>query len=248
MRSISVAVPDDLADALAVEADLLDFPDRESYVQWLLAERLALDLDTDRGAMLAAYAERLAAETDAGDADDVPSRHGFTGGDLEAPVERRDDPAVDAAAAALSTVERDRVDEFVGRAVADTREQLGDGVDTGVDYRSDRRLDEDARPGEELTDLDALDVPGHDEALLERRRDAVGAALAFLKAEGEARRGDFVDALYQEFSAGYESADSWWECVKRGLRQVDRVRAAHEDRRVWSYRSTPGRVTTISFS
>ena len=92
------------------------------------------------------------------------------------------------------------------------------------------------RPGEDVTDLDALSIPGRSAETLEKRRHAVGRALAYLRDEGRARRSDFVDALYEECPAGYDTTDGWWRCVKEGLKQVDAVEGG-EGTRVWRYRS-----------
>lgn len=100
----------------------------------------------------------------------------------------------------------------------------------------------DDRPGADLADLDALDLPGHDADLLERRRRLVGAAVAHLADAGEARRADFVAALRDEHPAGYDSVDGWWGCLKRGLRQVARVRNADASTRTWRFRDVRGRV------
>jgi hypothetical protein len=154
---------------------------------------------------------------------------------------------VDSAATALQSVEAERADVFAQRAVATTRKRLGD-VGTGIDYRSTAALDGDGRPGADITDLDEIEVPGRDDATVERRRDAVGAALAYLSDVEEAKRADFVTELYDEFPADYDAEDSWWNCIKRGLRQVDRVIPATEDNRTWRFRTTPGRVTRISFA
>jgi hypothetical protein len=129
------------------------------------------------------------------------------------------------AAARLGDVERDRVDAMLRRAGG---------------------LARDERPGADLADLDALDLPGRDETLLERRRRLVGAGLAFLREAGEARRSEFVAALRDEHPAGYDSVAGWWRCLSEGLRQVDRVRAADADVRTWRFRDVRGRVHVSS--
>jgi len=165
-----------------------------------------------------------------------------------APGEARiSDDTVNELATDLAGVEGQRLDAFAREAVLQTGTELQGSPESGLTYRSDAALagtDAD-RPGEEITDLDALEVPGRDDELVERRRSAVGAALALLRERETARRSHFVDALYDERPAGYETADSWWGCIKRGLRQVDRVLPAHDDRRVWEFHTTPGRVTRL---
>jgi hypothetical protein len=136
-------------------------------------------------------------------------------------VTRPDDGAVAEAAARLGDVERDRVDAMLRRA---------GGPAT------------DERPGADLADLDALDLPGRDETLVERRRRLVGAGVAHLREADEARRSEFVAALRDEYPAGYDSVAGWWRCLSEGLRQVDRVRDAGVDVRTWRFRDVRGRV------
>ncbi|SDK26264.1 hypothetical protein [Natronorubrum texcoconense] len=147
----------------------------------------------------------------------------------------REDP-VHEDAGMLGNVESERLDELSRRAVATTRKRLNRDVQTGLEYTSSTRLaGAGVRPGEDLTDLDALSIPGRSAKTVEKRRHAVGRALAFLRDEDRARRSDFVDALYAECPAGYETADSWWGCIKEGLKQVEAVEGG-EGTRVWRYR------------
>jgi hypothetical protein len=162
-------------------------------------------------------------------------------------VARIEDDSLRDSANALSNVEANRLDEFARRAVAQTRERLGDGVGSGIDYSSQTAISEDRRVGEDIVDLDTIEVPGYDEELVAQRRQAVGVALALLRDLETAKRNDFVEALYEEFPAGYDSQSSWWGCIKQGLEQVDRVKPARDGSHIWEFRSTPGRVKRISY-
>ena len=136
----------------------------------------------------------------------------------------------------LGTVETERLDELTRRAVATTRKRLNRDVETGLEYRSSTRLaDDSVRPGADIADLGSLSVPGRSDDTIERRRRAVGQALAYLRDERRARRSDFVEALYDEYPAGYGTADGWWRCIKSGLKQVDAVDGG-EGARVWVFR------------
>ncbi|ELZ13280.1 hypothetical protein C477_22530 [Haloterrigena salina JCM 13891] len=147
----------------------------------------------------------------------------------------REDP-VHEDAGVLGSVETERLDELSRRAVATTRKRLNRDVQTGLEYTSSTRLAGDGvRPGEDITELDELSIPGRSAETIEKRRRAVGRALAYLRDEDEARRSDFVDALYGECPAGYDTSDGWWRCIKTGLRQVDAVDGG-EGARVWRYR------------
>lgn len=258
MPSFELELSPETARGLAVEADLLGFDDSQRYLEWIVSERFAIDDGSERAELLAAYADR-AAEMDLPNVETPPIEGavdadpptGSVDSALEAnivpSVDRIEDETLADSADALSNVEGARLDEFVRRAVADTRERLGDGVGSGIAYSSSTAIDEDRRVGEDIADLDAIEVKGWDEELIERRRRAVGAALALLKDREEAKRNDFVNALYEEFPAGYDSESAWWECIKQGLRQVDRVVPARDGGQIWRFRTTPGRVRRISY-
>jgi hypothetical protein len=152
-------------------------------------------------------------------------------------VERFEDESLGSQANQLQGVEGERLDEFARRAVAKTRKRLGREPSTGLDYRSQTRIsraNSDVRPGEDLVDLDSLDVPGRSEDAMEPRREAVGAALAYLRDVGRAKRGDFIEELYAEYDAGYDSKSGWWRCIKRGLKDAPVVDGG-DGSRVWTY-------------
>lgn len=135
----------------------------------------------------------------------------------------------------LGTVEGNRLDELTRRAVAKTRKRLKRDVQTGLEYTSSTRLaGDDVRPGEDVVDLDRLEVPGRTAADVRARREAAGRAIAYLRDEGRARRSDIVEALFEEVPAGYETKAGWWRCIKTALKQVDSIEGG-EGARVWRY-------------
>ena len=146
-------------------------------------------------------------------------------------VQRVNEDPVARDAVELADVTTRRVDELSRRAVAETREQLDRDVETGLSYSSSEALSPDVRPGEDLVDLESIDVPGRSGEVVAERREVVGRALAFLKDCGRARRSTFVEEFYEDVPAGYETADGWWRCVRQGLEQVDAVDGGH----VWQY-------------
>lgn len=150
-------------------------------------------------------------------------------------VERiRGDPVSDDADV-LGSVQIERLDELSRRAVAKTRRRLNRDVETGLAYASSTGLEDDhVRPGEDVVELESLSVPGYDDERVERRRAVAGRAIAYLRDAGRARKRDFVDELYEEYPAGYDTADAWWECVKGALRQVEVIEGG-EDSRVWEF-------------
>lgn len=147
-------------------------------------------------------------------------------------VQRVSEDPVAEDAGVLSDVETSRLDELTRRAVAETRRRLDRDVETGLDYDSSASIPgSTVAPGEDVTDLEAIEVPGRSADVVAERREEVGRALAFLRDEGRARRSDFVDTLYEDGTAGYGTADGWWRCVRGGLEQVDAVDGGH----VWEY-------------
>lgn len=167
---------------------------------------------------------------------DGPNRDLFVSGSFGERVGRIAGDEVNEVVDELTGVETERVDAFARKAVAQTREQLGRDPETGLTYRSSTDLVvPGARPGSDIADLDAIDVPGRSEETREKRREAVGAALAFLRDEGTALRGDFVGEVYEQYPAGYGTEDGWWGCIKQGLRQADPVDPAGRGSRIWEY-------------
>ncbi|MDQ2049131.1 hypothetical protein RBH26_01405 [Natronolimnohabitans sp. A-GB9] len=181
-------------------------------------------------------AKRTAVDSGPESVDRSPSASGRPAPISPERVARIPEDPVHEDAGVLGSVEAERLDELSRRAVATTRKRLDRDVQTGLEYASSTRLTGGGvRPGEDIADLDELSIPGRSAETLEKRRHAVGRALAYLRDEGRARRSDFVDALYGECPAGYETADSWWECVKTGLKQVEAVEGG-EGARVWRFR------------
>ncbi|MFC6953857.1 hypothetical protein [Halorubellus litoreus] len=191
--------------------------------------------DVDESTSDGASRPRSSRSDDVGDESNDPVEIG--GNFAPERVERFEDESLGSHANQLKGVEGERLDEFARRAVAKTRERLGREPSTGLEYRSGTRIarsSPDVRPGEDLVDLDALDVPGRSESTCAPRREAVGAALAYLRDVDRAKRGDFVEELYEEYPAGYDSESGWWRCIKRGLKDAPVVEGG-DGARVWTY-------------
>lgn len=91
----------------------------------------------------------------------------------------------------------------------------GDG-DDGDDGRDLARVTDDV--------VDAGVLPGSGEKL-DRRREALHAAVEYLREQGTAEPADFKSDVYPDHTAGYtggkDPANSWWKnCVYKGLRAV----------------------------
>lgn len=255
MPTLRLELDDDTVRRMATERELLGFETVTEYLEWVVRNRTAIEQGTERDHLLSEYAKRvetLEAKLDAGESiatgdDDSDPDIGY---DEFAPerVTRMSDEELTRDANELSGVESERLDELARRAVADTREQLGRDVGTGLSYRSRTSIGDDLPSGADLLDLSEIAVPGHDEDVIAARREAVGTAVAFLKDRDRARRSEFVDALYEEVPAGYDTEDGWWRCIKRGLKQAPPVDGG-DGKRVWRYdpvvnRDAPGVTVT----
>jgi hypothetical protein len=256
MPTLRLELDEETVRRMDTERELLGFESTTDYLEWVVRNRTAIEQGSERDQLLSEYARRvetLEAKVEAGepiDAEDEDSGEPTVDGDDFSPerVTRIADEALSDDAGQLSGVESQRLDELARRAVARSRERLGRDVSTGLDYDSTTTIDEDLPPGADLVDLEEIDVPGYEERVVRARRVAVGAAVAYLKDNDRGRRGDIVDALYEQYPAGYDTADGWWRCVKRGFRQAPQVEGG-EGHRVWRWAPTvdhdaPGATVT----
>jgi copper chaperone CopZ len=93
-------------------------------------------------------------------------------------------------------------------ALGDEKEPLAEFRDDDLE---DEQVDETVEGATDglADDLAALDLPGDDE-VLDERRAAVRACYDHLHAAGEASRKSFLDAVYPDHEVGYGSGASWW--------------------------------------
>ena len=205
-------------------------------------------------------ADRVTAEgqgTETSSESSAGTNSGETSGGLEMNltperVARIPDPDVEDDAGVLGNVELHRLDEMTRRAVASSA-AAGHDTDAGENRT---KTAEGARsrsggvttgrttlqglsgagalPGESLVDLDALDVPGRSDRTIRKRRRLAGRAVKYLRDNGSAKKGDFVDALFEECPAEYDTPDGWWRCVKHTLKQIDAVEGG-DGSRIWRY-------------
>lgn len=92
--------------------------------------------------------------------------------------------------------------------------------------------------------ISRLDVPGQGEKEA-RRREAVGAALEYIREHGQATPADLRENVYPDYQAGYTTGKnpprSWWKnCVYPALRELaenDPRLEKGDARGLWSYQS-----------
>lgn len=70
---------------------------------------------------------------------------------------------------------------------------------------------------------------------LEARREALSAAYDYLTAHPEAKKADFLRDVYHDHTAGYESAEGWWNAIQPALKQLPGVDPPEERGHLWHY-------------
>ena len=60
MQTLSVELDEETLQALEVERSLIGFESRDAYVRWIIANRAAIEHETEMGGVLDAYSDRIA--------------------------------------------------------------------------------------------------------------------------------------------------------------------------------------------
>jgi len=102
-----------------------------------------------------------------------------------------------------------------------------DHVGAPVDVDAcDQEQDRNQEPSDATADsptvddvLAELDMPGSGDRL-EARREAVRACYQFLLNHGQAQKSDFLDDVYPDHTAGYQSSGGWWNTINPALREL----------------------------
>lgn len=100
----------------------------------------------------------------------------------------------------------------------ETASELGDGS-AAVDVR---------------TAINDADLPGTG-STLEARRDALFAAYEYLTENPSASRSNFLDSVYPDHPAGFETADGWWNAIQPALKELPGVDPPEERGHLWRF-------------
>ena len=79
-----------------------------------------------------------------------------------------------------------------------------------------------------------VDLPGTGKTL-ESRRDALRAAYEYLKNHPQARKSDFLQDVFPENQAEYETAEGWWNAIQPALAQLPGVDPPEERGHIWHF-------------
>ena len=78
------------------------------------------------------------------------------------------------------------------------------------------------------------DLPGSGPTL-EARREALSAAYDYLTEHPEATKADFLRDVYHDHTAGYESAEGWWNAIQPALKGLPGVDPPEERGHLWHF-------------
>jgi len=79
-----------------------------------------------------------------------------------------------------------------------------------------------------------VDLPGTGKKL-EARREALLAAYRYLQKYPEAKKSDFLQDVFPENPAGYETAEGWWNAIQPALAQLPGVDPPEERGHIWHF-------------
>jgi hypothetical protein len=95
-----------------------------------------------------------------------------------------------------------------------------------------------ARPAECSSEVQRAirnaDLPGSG-TTLEARREALTAAYEYLTSHPSATKSDFLDEVYPEYSANFETPEGWWNAIQPALKELPAVDPPEERGHLWQF-------------
>lgn len=82
--------------------------------------------------------------------------------------------------------------------------------------------------------MDEADLPGTGETLVERR-EALRAAYDYLVEHPSAKKSDFLQEVFPENPAGFETAEGWWNAIQPALKDLPGVDPPEERGHIWHF-------------
>ncbi len=82
--------------------------------------------------------------------------------------------------------------------------------------------------------VEEVELPGEGKTL-ERRRAALLAAYEYLIENPSARKSEFLENVYPDHSAGFESREGWWNAIQPALKELPGVDPPNERGHIWTF-------------
>jgi hypothetical protein len=102
---------------------------------------------------------------------------------------------------------------------------------TTADPQPEPTVQRDPAVDVEIADAE---LPGSGE-LLRERREALRAAYDYISENPEATKTEFFTEVFPEHSAGYKTADQWWDMIEPALADLPNVDVELERDHVWRF-------------
>lgn len=126
-----------------------------------------------------------------------------------------------------------KLNELVERGVLETRKV---GSRSRVWWTPIERQVSGTDPaGSEIEQMiEEVDLPGTGKTLVSRQ-EALLAAYEYLKDHPEAKKSDFLQDVFPENPAEYETAEGWWNAIQPALAQLPGVDPPEERGHIWHF-------------
>ncbi|ELY61197.1 helix-turn-helix domain-containing protein [Natronolimnohabitans innermongolicus] len=93
---------------------------------------------------------------------------------------------------------------------------------------------DDSVPTAVRSAMNEVELPGTGETL-EDRREALHASYEYLTENPSAKKSDFLQDVFPQYPAGFETAEGWWNAIQPALRELPGVDPPQERGHIWHY-------------
>lgn len=126
-----------------------------------------------------------------------------------------------------------KLNELVERDVLKTRKVGSRSRVWWVPIEKQEDVNPGAKPAVERLVHD-IDLPGTGETLA-ARREALLAAYEYLQEHPQAKKSDFLQEVFPDYPAEYQTAEGWWNALQPALAQLPGVDPPEERGHIWHY-------------
>ncbi|MFA9424957.1 ArsR family transcriptional regulator [Natronorubrum sp. A-ect3] len=96
------------------------------------------------------------------------------------------------------------------------------------------RAEGDESPAAIETAIRTADLPGTGQSL-EARRDALRAAYEYIVDHPSATKSEFLEHVYPDHPAEFETAEGWWNAIQPALKELPAVDPPEERGHIWNF-------------
>jgi DNA-binding Lrp family transcriptional regulator len=125
-----------------------------------------------------------------------------------------------------------KLNELVDRGILKTR-KVGSRSRVWWVPIEEQAKETDVGPSPEVL-VEGADLPGTGRTL-ESRQDALLAAYTYLQEHPEAKKSDFLQDVFPEYPAEFQTADGWWNAIQPALADLPGVDPPKERGHVWHF-------------